>query len=228
MPRNIAIIPARGGSKRLPRKNILPINGKPMISYPILAAINSGLFDEVVVSTEDKEISTIAASFGATVSKRFETLAQDRSTVVQVCEDVLEKDDYKTVESFCCIYATAIFITPEDIINSFKLITNKPPVDYVMGISGFNYHPVQALNEVGGYLQSMWPEYNDKQSQFYPHLVVSNGTLYWAKRTAFMRDKTFYGERLVGYQLDSDHTVDIDTPEDYESAKMLAKDILPR
>lgn len=228
MAKNIAIIPARGGSKRLLRKNILPINGKPMISYPILTAIKSGLFDEVIVSTEDKEISLIAESFGAIVSKRPESLAQDRSTVVQVCEDILEKDEYKTVESFCCIYATAIFITPEDIINSFKLLTTKPPADYVMGVSGFNYHPVQGLKEMDGYLQSMWPEYNDKQSQFYPHLVVSNGTLYWAKRTAFLRDKTFYGERLVGYQLDSDHTVDIDTPEDYENAKKLSKDKLPR
>lgn len=228
MTRNIAIIPARGGSKRLPRKNILPINGKPMISYPILAAIKSGLFDEVVVSTEDKEISSIAESFGATVSKRPESLAQDRSTVVQVCEDVLEKDKYKTVENFCCIYATAIFITPEDIINSYKPVTDKPPVEYVMGISGFNYHPVQALKEVDGYLQNMWPEYNGMQSQFFPELVVSNGTMYWAKRAAFLRDKTFYGERLVGYKLDSDRTVDIDTPEDYEKAKMLAKDKLPR
>ena len=227
MARNIAIIPARGGSKRLLRKNILPINGKPMISYPILAAIKSGLFDEVVVSTEDKEISTIAASYGATVSKRPESLAQDRSTVVQVCEDVLEKNEYKTVESFCCVYATAIFITTEDIINSYKLLTNKPPVDYVMGVSEFNYHPVQALKEEDGYLQSMWPEYNNKQSQFYPHLVVSNGTLYWAKRTAFLRDKTFYGEKMVGYELDGDNAVDIDTPEDYENAKKLAKDKLP-
>jgi len=225
--RNIAIIPARGGSKRLPRKNILPINGKPMIGYPILAAIKSGLFDEVVVSTEDKEILSIAESYGATVSKRPESLAQDRSTVVQVCKDVLEKDEYKTVENFCCIYATAIFITPEDIINSYKLITNMPPVDYVMGVSGFNYYPVQALQEVDGYLQSMWPEYNNKQSQFYPHLVVSNGTLYWAKRTAFLRDKTFYGDKLVGYELNSDNAVDIDTPEDYENAKKLAKDKLP-
>lgn len=227
MTRNIAIIPARGGSKRLPRKNILPINGKPMISYPIFAAIKSELFDEVIVSTEDKEISSIAESFGATVSKRPESLAQDRSTVVQVCEELLENDEYKSVENFCCIYATAIFIISEDIISSYKFISTKDQADYVMGVSGYNYHPVQALKKVDGYLQNMWPEYNKTQSQLFPELVVSNGTLYWAKRAAFLKDKTFYGERLVGFQLDSDGTVDIDTPEDYENAKKLAMDKLP-
>jgi len=192
-----------------------------MIAYPIQAALNSGLFDEVIVSTEDQEIAKIAEAFGATIHHRPESLASDRTTVVEVCTDVLELDKYELVENFCCIYATAIFITSEDMINSSRKIIEKSTVDYVMGVSEYNYHPVQALKEVDGYLQSMWIEYSGKQSQFYPHLVVSNGTLYWAKSDAFLRDKTFYGERLMGYQLKGNH--DIDTAEDYEIAKILAK-----
>lgn len=226
MPRQIAIIPARGSSKRLPRKNILPINGQPMISYPIRAAKESGLFDEIIVSTEDEEIAKIAKSYDVTVSIRPDSLAQDRSTVNQVCDELLSRDEYQDVESFCCIYATAIFLTVEDLVNANKLLTIKPSVDYVMGVSEYNYHPVQAMIEIDGYLTSMWPKYNSMQSQFYPHLVASNGTMYWARKDKFLKDKTFYGERLVSYKLLDSHTVDIDTIDDYEHAKKIAIELL--
>ena len=80
--------------------------------------------------------------------------------------------------------------------------------------------------ETNGYLKSMWPKYNSMQSQFYPHLVVSNGTMCWARKEQFVKDKTFYGERLVSYQLPDSHTVDIDTVADYERAKKMAKERL--
>lgn len=221
--KKIAIIPARGGSKRLPKKNILTINDRPMISYPIRVAQESGLFDDVVVSTEDEEIAEIARSCNATVSRRPENLAQDSSTVVQVCAELLSRDEYQEIEIFCCIYATAIFLSQDDLLRSGEILTGEVAVDFVMGVSEYNYHPVQALREEGGYLRSMWPEFNEAQSQSYPCLVVSNGTLYWARKKAFLRDLSFYGKRLKGYQIAGDHSIDIDTADDYRRAQEMAK-----
>ena len=156
----VAIIPARGGSKRLPRKNIVPVLGKPILSYPITAAQESALFDAVIVSTDDEEIAESARSTNARVVERSTELAHDRATVVQVCLDVLEvlRHENQLPDYFCCIYATALFITPDDLRRSFRLLQGKPAADFVMGVSEYNLHPVQALVEKDGYLTPMWPE----------------------------------------------------------------------
>lgn len=215
----IAIIPARGGSKRLPRKNILPINGKPMITYPISAALKSKMFDAVIVSTEDDEIADIAEQQGAVVQWRPLELAQDRSTVVQVCTQVLTLPQYQGVEAFCCIYATAVLLQEQDIVSSRQLLDIETNV--VMGVTQYNYQPVQALKQQNGYLSLMWPEYGNIQSQFYPELCVDTGTLYWAKTATFLKSATFYGSTLRGYPIDNNKTVDINTAQDYERAKRL-------
>jgi len=220
--KSIAVIPARGGSKRLPRKNILPVNGSPIISYPIRAAQQSGLFDDVIVSTEDAEIAEISSSYNATVSQRPMSLAEDQSTVVQVCAELLSRDDYQMVDLFCCIYATAFLVTPDDLVKSCSILDGGSDIDYVMGVSEYNYSPVKALREKDGYLGSMWPEYSSMQSQLYPALVVSNGTIYWARRNAFMKDLSFYGEKLRGYKISNDRVIDIDTVDDYRRAIEMA------
>jgi pseudaminic acid cytidylyltransferase len=226
---NVAIIPARGGSKRLPRKNILPVLGKPILSYPIKAALESGLFDSVIVSTDDEEIAQSARSATARVMERSKELAQDRVTVVQVCLDVLEalRNENQLPNYICCIYATALFITPDDLRRSFQLLQRKPKADFVMGVSQYNLHPVQALVEKDGYLTPMWPEYIHLQSQFQPHLVASNGSLYWAQVSAFQEVKSFYGRKLKGYVIPKIRAVDIDTQGDFKIAEILAPHILP-
>lgn len=224
----VAIIPARGGSKRLPRKNILPILGSPLIEYPISAAIKSGLFKSVIVSTEDDEIAQIARSAGSQVIIRPHELCEDRSTVVQVCTHVLnflERND-QVPDCFCCIYATAIFLTPDDIRKSFDLLKQKPEADFIMGVSEFNFQPVQALEEENGYLALKWTEYKGVQSQFHPKLVASNGTLYWARSSVFLNIKSFYGRRLKGYHVPHLRVVDIDTKQDYKMAEILAPHLL--
>jgi len=220
----ICIIPARGGSKRLPRKNILPILGRPMLSYPIEAALKSRLFDSVVVSTEDEEIAHEATSAGAKVFDRPAELAEDRATVVQVCQEVIETliSGGQELDYFCCIYATAIFITPDDLNDSLNLLNSEPYSDFVMGVSEYNLHPVQALVEKKGFLEMMWPEYHAIQSQYHPHLVASNGTFYWAHISAFMKNKSFYGKKLKGYIIPKIRAVDIDTIEDFRFAEILA------
>lgn len=221
----IAIIPARGGSKRLPRKNILPVLGKPALFYPVQAALKSKLFDRVIVSTEDAQIKEKAQACGAEVMERDERLAVDTAGVARVCQDVLEQLDARGIQptQFCCIYATAIFITPGDLQESFRLMEQFCEIQIVMGVSAFNLHPVQALEtHASGWLRPKWPDYNRLQSQFHPRLVASNGTFYWAETISFLREKTFYGDKLKGYEIPWIRAIDMDTPEDYENVKLLA------
>ena len=220
----LAIIPARGGSKRLPRKNVLPILGRPMLEYPIRTALRSKLFDEIIVSTEDMEIAGVAKSAGARVLDRPGELANDKATVAEVCLnvlDVLEKEGKKPA-TFCCIYATAIFLRPEDLVKSYNLLFEDPTCDAVMGVSEYSLHPVQALIEKQGFLEFMWPAYENLKSQAYPHLVCSNGSIYWNITGSFKGKKTFYVERLKGYEIPRGRAVDIDTEEDYRIAEALA------
>lgn len=212
----VALIPARGGSKRLPRKNILEIGGLPMLAHPILTAFKTSLFDRILVSTEDSAIAEIARQYGAEVIARPVEIAQDRSTVTEVCLHALEL--YPETEHLCCIYATAITLKPESIIAARSMMNKNPPADFVMGVSNYEHPPVQALKITeNGYLQYMWPEWLGIQSQFQPHLVVSNGSFYWAHAPALKREKTFYGQRLKGYTLPNDQVSDINTPEDFKN-----------
>ena len=190
-----------------------------MLTYPVLTAKETEMFDDVIVSTEDAEIEKVAQDAGATVVCRPAELACDQSTVVQVCKHILSLPQYESVESFCCIYATAVLLASQDILDSRKLLDTISGADFVMGVSHYNFHPVQALKNESGYLQPMWPEYKGMQSQYYPELVVSNGTLYWAKREKFLEVLTFYGDRLRGYCVPPERAVDIDTSDDYEYLK---------
>lgn len=209
----VALIPARGSSKRLPRKNILELGGLPMLAYPIRAARESGLFDRILVSTEDAEIAEVARRHGAEVIQRPPEIAQDRSTVVQVCLHALER--LPDVERLCCLYATAVLLRPESIVAAHALLDAPPAADFVMGVSEYEHPPVQALKaDEQGYLSYMWPEWRGVQSQSHPHLVVSNGSLYWARAGALKSEQTFYGSRLKGYVVPEQEVADIDTPED--------------
>lgn len=209
----VALIPARGGSKRLPRKNILDVGGVPMLAHPIMAARATGLFDKIYVSTEDAEIAEIAKRYGAEVIERPPQIAEDRSTVVQVCLHALEM--HPKIDLLCCVYATAVLLESETIAEGYKLLNGEPEADFVMGVSEYEHPPVQALKaDDNGYLSYMWPEWRGIQSQFHPHLVVSNGTFYWARRQALLEEKTFYGRRLRGATVPLEQVSDIDTKED--------------
>jgi N-acylneuraminate cytidylyltransferase len=182
------------------------------------------MFDRVCVSTEDHEIGQAALNAGAELIQRPEELAQDRSTVVQVCRHALElmKKDGAFPEFFCCLYATAVFITPEDLVRSFQLFLQEPAPDVVMGVSEFNLHPVQALKEMDGFLYPKWPEYIDMQSQFHPRLVASNGTFYWARADSFVLNPSFYPAKLMGYTIPKLRAIDMDTEDDLKLARLVA------
>lgn len=215
----IAIIPARGGSKRLPRKNILPLGQKPLLQWVIEACMNSKVFDDVIVSSEDAEIQSLAEALGATLHYRKTEIAGDRSTVVEVCLSVLE--DFQSSE-FCCVYATAALLTPLTLIKSGEVFSNSHEADALMGVSKFNHSPLQALS-IGenGFAKMLFPDFMKVQSQFYPETRVSNGMFYWVRSKAFLEEKTFYCEKLKVYDVPENETCDLDTEDDYIALKKL-------
>lgn len=223
MTERLAIIPARGNSKRLPRKNILPINGTPMIAFPIRACLESRLFDKVVVSTEDPEIAEIASAEGAMVSSRCNELTTDDSSIAEVCLALLQElaDTGYRPDEFCCVYATAVFMTPADLANALTLLHNNCGTNMVMGVSKFNLQAHQAMFYSNGFLKPMWPELMGRKSQQMPELVASNGTLIWTRTDQFQQEGAFPRSGIRGYTIPHFRAIDIDTEEDYKLLSLL-------
>lgn len=216
----IAIIPARGGSKRIPRKNIALVGGRPMIAYPIAACRSAGIFDDVIVSTEDHEIAEIASLHGATVDFRPQHLAGDRVPAAAACVELLNRRFSGTSmpDWFCLVYPIAAFVEADDLVASFL---RRYDAHGVMGVSGYPLHPYKAMVERDGFLTPLWPEENARQSQTYPEAFASNGTFCWMKTDVFLESPGFYPQRLKPHLLPADRAVDIDTPADLDYAREL-------
>ena len=220
----IAVIPARGGSKRLPRKNVLEFLGRPLIGFTIDAARNSGCFDRVLVSTEDEEIAEVARQCGADVDRRPNDLATDQARAVDVCLDLLvrERSVGRSWPVMACLYATAPMRTAADIRQTAALLEPRR-CDFAMAVSRFPLPPHQALKRGSdSSLSPMWPDLIDRRSNELPELVVDNGSTYVVDVSAFEQHKTFYGPTLRGYEMPRDRSVDIDTREDFEAALRIA------
>ena len=222
--KNICIIPARGGSKRLPRKNIIDFNGKPIIAYSIEAALETNLFEKVIVSTEDEEITNIAAMFGAEIDNRKKELASDRAKVVEVCLDFLnrEKKTGNLYNILCCLYPTAPLRNSDDIKRTIELVMNGK-CNYAIAVTEFHYPVHQALKfDNASNMEPMWPELIFKNSNELPPLCVDNGSTYAMNIGEFMKSGSFYSQPLKGYFMPRERSVDIDTKSDLELANYYA------
>ena len=221
----IAIIPARGGSKRLPRKNIIEFRGKPIIAYSIEAGLETDLFEKVVVSTDDEQIAEISKKYGAEVSYRPANLADDRSSVVDVCVHQLskEKDDGREYDLFACLYATAPLRTADDIVQTVQIVETGE-ADFAMAVTEYHFPAYQALLlSDDHYLRPVWPEWNIRKSQDVPRMIVDNGSTYIATVSNFLKERTFYGKRCKGYFMPRVKSVDIDTIDDLLIAEKFAE-----
>ncbi len=223
MSRRLAIIPARGGSKRLPRKNVLPFLDRPMIVHTIEQAVESGCFERVVVSTEDEEIAAIARQAGAELHVRSARLAGDAATVVEVCLEVLsgEEERGRAYDVFACLYATAPLRRAADIVAVLGLVDEAHP--FALATTTYALDPHQALRaEADGTLTPMWPDLVNRRASELPPLVVDNGSTYAARVDEFQAARSFYGPGLRGHVMPRERSVDIDEPGDYELACWLA------
>lgn len=222
---NVAIIPARGGSKRIPRKNIKAFCGKPMLAYPITAALNSGVVDKVVVSTDDPEIANIAQQWGAEVPfMRPAALADDHTGTSPVIRHALAellqlgwKIDY-----CACLYATTPLLSSDTIRQLFAKLKEQA-VDYVFAGAQFSF-PIQRalLKTASGGLTPFDPVAINMRSQDLPATFHDAGQLYWAKTTTWLDPlKKIFGEHSRIHILPQHLVQDIDTPEDWQRAEVL-------
>lgn len=220
--KNVAIITARGGSKRVPRKNIKKFHGRPLIAYSIEAALKSNIFDEVMVSTDDEEIADISRATGAKIPfMRSEKSSNDFATTVDVLLEVIGKyqDNGISFENFCCIYPTAPFLTYKKIIDSYQKFTSTNS-NSLFSICRFSYPIQRALRNNGEFLEMILPDNYSKRSQDLEPTYHDVGQFYWSKVDVFKESKTLFGERAVGFELSELEVQDIDTEVDWELAEI--------
>ena len=219
--KNLAIITARGGSKRIPRKNIKPFCGKPILCYSIEAALSSGVFDEVMVSTDDEEIAQVAKKAGAKVPFfRSAETADDYASTDDVIMEVIKA--YQQIgqhfDSFCCIYPTAPFLSSERLCSAMELLKE---ADSVMPVVPFSYPPQRGLIVNGaGFVERQFPEYATARSQDLPKIYHDCGQFYACRTDAFLAAGTTDVERLLPLVLTELEVQDIDTMEDWELAEL--------
>lgn len=219
------LIPARGGSKRLPRKNIADFLGRPIIAYTIEAARASGLFSRIAVSTEDREIARIARDQGTEWHERPVALAGDSARLIDVCLGFLEDEERagRRYGTLGCLLPTAPLRGADDVRGVHDLL-EPGACEFAMAVTTYDLPPLQALRRTpDGFLEPMWPEFVNLRSQEAPSLVVDNGSTYFATIGALRRERTFYGPRLRGHLMPRERSVDIDEPFDLELARALAQ-----
>lgn len=219
--KQLAIITARGGSKRIPRKNIKDFCGKPILAYSIEAAKNAGIFDEIMVSTDDKEIAQIAEKFGAKVPFfRSEKTAGDFASTDEVILEVIREYEKRgrRFDAFCCIYPTAPFLTGERLRDAMALLQK---ADSVMPVVPFSYPPQRGLLiNKEGFVARQFPEYATARSQDLPTVYHDCGQFYACRTVPFLKEGTTDVERLVPLVLSEMEVQDIDTLEDFEMAEI--------
>lgn len=221
---NAAIIPARGGSKRIPRKNIRPFCCKPIIAYSIEAARKSGLFDRVIVSTDDDEISEVAQGYGAEVPfKRPAELADDFTGTVPVIRHAINELIAQRVSPnyVCCIYATAPFVSALDIQRSWRILL-ETGADYAFSVTSFE-SPIQRAIRItpGGRVAMFQPENYETRSQDLEQAYHDAGQFYWGSAAAFLDDLPLFSEHAVPVLLPRSQVQDIDTLEDWDRAELI-------
>lgn len=217
--KNLCIIPARGGSKRIPRKNVKSFLGKPMLAYSIEAAMATNLFDEVMVSTDDDEIAEVARQYGAKVPfMRSSETANDFATTADVLHEVIDK--YKELgrefDNFCCIYATAPMVQSKDIISAYNRLQSSD-FTIVYPVVQFSYPIWRCLDLAeDGSMKRHWPEYENSRSQDLPKEYHDTGTFYWHKTKKWLAGNIKVG----GIEVDETTVQDIDTETDWKIAEM--------
>lgn len=218
----IAIIPARGGSKRIPRKNIKEFAGKPMIAHSIIAAQKSGLFDHILVSSEDDEILALAERYGATPLRRPSELADDMTATIPVIRHAVlwaEKQNW-SLEAACCIYATAPFLRATDLIEGWRLLGANNST-FAFSATTFAFPVFRGMLREGGGVRMIFPEHFSTRSQDLPEALHDAGQFYWGTPQAWKHEDRFFTKSATPVMLPRHRVQDIDTIEDWKRAELM-------
>ena len=217
--KSVAIITARGGSKRIPKKNIKEFCGKPIIAYSIEAALSSGVFDEVMVSTDSEEISDIALRYGASVPfLRSEKTSNDFSTTADVLQEVLQcySNLGKEFDYFACVYPTAPFITAQKLTEASELLND---ADAVISVVRYSFPPQRAFVIKDGNVAYQYPQYERTRSQDLEPIYHDCGQFYMCKVIPFLECHSLILPKTKPYVLPEEEVQDIDTMSDWEIAE---------
>jgi pseudaminic acid cytidylyltransferase len=221
---NIAVIPARGGSKRIPRKNIKLFHGLPVIAYAIKAARETKIFDQIVVSTDDEEIAEIALSFGASVPwMRAKDLSDDYATTISVMQDAVKKiqANLKGLESICCIYPLTPLLEPSHLLQGLKILESDD-WNYVFSGSKASKPPQRffSLGKSKG-VEMLFPEHEVTRTQDLVQTYHDAGQFYWGRKFAWESGLPIFSSKSTIIEIPEESAVDIDTPEDWYYAEAL-------
>lgn len=220
----VAIITARGGSKRIPKKNIKDFCGKPIIEYSIRAALDSGIFDEVMVSTDSEEIADIAKKAGASIPfLRSETTSNDYATTADVINEVL--DSYESrgekFDTCVCIYPTAPFVTAEKIKTAVDIL-EREGVDAVVPVVRFSFPPQRGfiIDSKDGYTKAKYPECIPMRSQDLEPMYHDCGQFYCLNTASFRSQKKIFMDRMMSIEVEETEVQDIDNETDWIMAEL--------
>lgn len=220
----LAVIPARGGSKRIPRKNIRPFVGVPMLSRTIAMLRAAGVFDHVVVSTDDDEISDIASMAGALVPfRRPQELSNDTAATLPVVAHAIREMNARGMLSdfVCCAYPAAVLSRPDDVRAAYDLL-RRTEVDYVFTATSFPYPIQRALRKLAdGSCEMYWPEHRETRSQDLEPAYHDAGQFYFGRSEAWLQGSPLFGRRSKMLELPRYRVQDIDTPEDWVRAETI-------
>ncbi|MDF7825521.1 pseudaminic acid cytidylyltransferase [Pontiellaceae bacterium B12227] len=221
---NVCIIPARGGSKRIPNKNIREFCGKPMIAHSIEAANNSAVFDRIIVSTDSDEIGAVAKKWGAEVPfTRPEELSNDHATTDSVIQHALNwfGDHGGLPDHACCLYATAPFVQPEFLIQGLEILQETQATS-AFSVTSFSFPIFRGLqvNSTGA-LEMIWPEHRLTRSQDLPETYHDAGQFYWVNVEKYIQAPSIYAVDAAPVILPRYRVQDIDTPEDWTRAELM-------
>jgi len=225
----LCVIPARGGSKRIPKKNIRDFCGKPVIAYSIEAALTANCFDKVIVSTDDEEIAEVAKQYGAEVPFiRPQELADDFTGTSDVVKHAIQwyQDSARSVSFTCCIYATAPFIMPAYIRQGYKNLKTSSK-SYAFTITSFPF-PVQRALRINNAneIEAIYPENIFMRSQDLEEAYHDAGQFYWGRSEAFMNNEVIFSAESIPVILPRHLVQDIDTLEDWHKAEFMYKSLL--
>jgi N-acylneuraminate cytidylyltransferase len=221
---NLAIIPARGGSKRILRKNTRKFCGQPIIGYSIQKAIESQLFDRIIVSTDCEQIADVARQFGSEVPFiRPAELANDHAGTMDVVRHAIDfgQKNWGQIDNVCCIYATAPLMSINDLKTGRSLLEDDANLEFAFSVTTFASPIFRALQIKAGQTQMFWPEYLNTRSQDLEEAYHDAAQFYWGRSEAFQKHNHLYTARSAPVVLPRFRVVDIDTPEDWVQAEML-------
>ena len=218
---NIAVIPARGGSKRVPGKNIRPFHGRPILHYPIAAALESGLFDHVLVSTDSERIAEVARQGGAeTPFMRPPELADDHATTVAVLLHAAQwyEDHGEPVSTVCCLYPAAVFVGPALIRRGYDAL--RAGATSACTVVRYDQPIQRALTlDEEGRLRMMWPEFEITRTQDLAVAFRDAGQMYWLEAGAMREERRLYTAQAAPLEMDDERVQDIDTEADWTLAE---------